>query len=170
MPSLRSALQLRRGFAFTLAWAWLGPASAQVGPLEEERPFPQPPLTLPETLRGEVRRPNRAAPSGPLDALRDIYPAIGACWTPPPGLTKLDRIEITARFNLRRDGSVIGAPRVTYATMGAETRARQFLTEATFEAIRRCTPLRLTKGFGAAIAGRPIAIRFIYQGPTGQGA
>ena len=41
--------------------------------------------------------------------------------------------------------------------------------EASFEAIRRCTPLKLTKGFGEAVAGRPIAVRFIYQGQKGQG-
>jgi len=165
----RRAVRVRRGLT-ALAWAWSGPASAQFGPFEEEQPFWQPPPTLHETLRGEVRQTNRPAPAGPIDTIRDIFPAIGACWTPPAGLTRLERIEITVRFSLRRDGTVIGAPRVTFATLGAETRARQALTEATFEAIRRCTPLPLTKGFGGAIAGRPIAIRFIYQGPKGQGA
>ena len=163
MPA-RRAVRVRRGLT---ALAWSGPASAQLGPFEEEQPFWQPPLTLPEALRGEVRQTNRPAPAGPIDMIRDIFPAIGACWTPPAGLTRLERIEITVRFSLRRDGTVIGAPRVTFATLGAKARARQALTDATFEAIRRCTPLPLTKGLSGAIAGRPIAIRFIYQGPKG---
>ena len=160
-----------RSFALAaLVSTWLGSAAAQTGPFEEERDrFVQPPLTLPETLRGEVRQTGRTADAGLVDTIRGIFPAIGACWAPPAGLTKLGQIEITLRFSLRRDGALIGAPRITFATMGAETRSRELLAEASFEAIRRCTPLKLTKGFGEAVAGRPIAVRFIYQGPKGQG-
>ena len=156
--------------AAALVWMGFGTAAAQTVPFEEDGPtFLQPPLSLPETLRGEVRSPGRTADGREVDTIRATFPAVGSCWTPPAGLTKLETVEITVRFSLRRDGSVIGAPRVTFATAGAETRARQRLAAAAIEAIHRCTPLKLTKGFGDAVAGRPIAIRFIYQGPKGQG-
>ena len=141
------------------------------------------PLTLPETLRGTVQVPlkgtnevpqNGMAPSRPseppaADTLKALYPTLAACWEVPQGLARFERTEITARFALRRDGSVIGTPRVTFATQGSDTRAYRILTDATLAAIRRCTPARITPALGAAIAGRPLALRFIYDGPKGQG-
>ncbi|GJD96082.1 hypothetical protein OCOJLMKI_3300 [Methylobacterium iners] len=136
----------------------------------------QPPLSLPQTLRGTVQVPlpdsgHAFAQGGgkPADTLRELYPTLAACWEAPAGLAKLERTEITARFSLRRDGSLIGEPRITFATPPAETRARDILTEATVAAIRRCTPARITAALGGAIAGRPMALRFIYSGPRGQG-
>jgi len=105
----------------------------------------------------------------PADTLKDLYPALAACWIVPEGLARFERTEITARFALRRDGSVIGTPRVTFATEGGDGRARALLAEAAVSAIRRCTPARVTAALGAAIAGRPIALRFIHHGPRGQG-
>ena len=142
------------------------------------------PLTLPETLRGTVQVPSRhgttsngmtengmaQAPDGKrLDTLKDLYPALAACWIVPEGLARFERTGITARFALRRDGSVIGTPRVTFATEAGDGRARALLAEAAVSAIRRCTPARVTAALGAAIAGRPIALRFIHHGPRGQG-
>jgi hypothetical protein len=141
------------------------------------------PLTLPETLRGTVQVPLNGMADGekppdgrrlpdtrePADTLRELYPALAACWEIPEGLARFERTEITARFSLRRDGSVIGTPRVTFSTQDSDTRAYRILTDATLAAIRRCTPARITPGLGAAIAGRPIALRFIYQGPKGKG-
>lgn len=164
-------IRLSAWSAIVPACLWLGSAAAQnVWPDQDREPLREPPLTLPETLRGDVRvGAGQAIQGTTIDTIRDIFPALGACWAPPSGLSRLETIEVTARFSLRRDGSLIGAPRVTFATLGAETRARQTLAEATFDAIRRCTPLRLTKTFGDAVAGRPIAIRFIYHGPKGHG-
>jgi thioredoxin-like negative regulator of GroEL len=136
----------------------------------------QPPSSLPQTLRGTVQVPlpesGDGAPRGerrPADTLKELYPTLAACWEAPPGLARLERTEITARFSLRRDGSLIGEPRITFATPPSETRARDILTEATIAAIRRCTPARITAALGAAIAGRPMALRFVYAGPRGQG-
>lgn len=134
------------------------------------------PLTLPETLRGTVQVPGGMSHAGPgagaprgIDTLKELYPALAACWEVPAGLSRFERTEITARFALRRDGSVIGTPRVTFATQDPDSRARAVLTQATLEAIRRCTPAKVTPALGGAIAGRPIALRFVYQGPKGQG-
>lgn len=130
----------------------------------------QPYLTLPETLRGTVQVPTEGpSRSGPIDTLRDLYPALAACWRAPEGLTKFERTEITVRFSLRRDGSVIGAPRVTFSRTPADERGRALLVDAALAAVRRCTPVPVTAGLGGAIAGRPVALRFVYEGQRGQG-
>ena len=126
--------------------------------------------TLPQTLRGTQRVPLPASgTAAPADTLRALYPALAACWKVPEGLGRFERAEITARLSLRRDGSVIGTPRITFAQAPGDERVREILVRATLDAIARCTPVRLTPGLGGAIAGRPRALRFIYDGPRGQG-
>ncbi|MFD1302170.1 hypothetical protein [Methylobacterium marchantiae] len=123
----------------------------------------------PDTLRVPVQTSRSDDAEGPADTLQTLYPKLTACWQVPAGLAGFARTEITARFALRRDGSVIGEPRITFAMQNADQRGREILTRATLDAIRRCTPVAITPALGAAIAGRPIALRFIYQGPQGQG-
>ncbi len=106
----------------------------------------------------------------PYTRLDEIGPAFSACWNPPAGLQVLEAVKVTARFSLRRDGSLMGQPQVTFATGEVALRARELLTRSAVEAIRACTPLRISLGLGQAIAGRPLAIRFIYKGPQGKGA
>ncbi|WP_155935264.1 hypothetical protein [Methylobacterium sp. 10] len=126
-------------------------------------------LTPPEALRSTVQAPEGGIAAGPADTLQELYPRLAACWEVPQGLAGFPRTEITARFALRRDGSVIGEPRITFSMQNADQRGRDILTRSTLDAIRRCTPVAITPALGAAIAGRPIALRFIYQGPKGQG-
>jgi hypothetical protein len=144
-----------------------GPALAREDRGEIPRPLP---LPLPETLRGTVYVPHAGEAAGRIDSLRELYPALTACWQPPEGLAWLERTEITARFSLRADGSILGVPRITFSALPADTPARRALTDATLAAIRRCTPVALSAGMGGAIAGRPLAIRFVYEGPRGKGA
>ncbi|MGN7124153.1 hypothetical protein [Methylorubrum thiocyanatum] len=127
--------------------------------------------TLPQTLRGTQHVPLRAGETGqaPADTLKALYPALAACWQVPEGLSRFERAEITARLSLRRDGSVIGTPQVTFAKTPGDAKTRDILIRVTLDAIARCTPVRLTPGLGGAIAGRPLALRFIYDGPRGQG-
>ncbi|WP_246390403.1 hypothetical protein [Methylorubrum rhodinum] len=142
---------------------WPGGADA-FGPVEPWR-------TLPQTLRGTLRVPLLAGETGPgpVDTLKALFPALAACWEAPEGLAKFERTEITARLALRRDGSVIGTPRITFSQTPGDDKARDILIRATLDAIARCTPVRLTPALGGAIAGRPLALRFIYDGPRGQG-
>ena len=125
--------------------------------------------TLTSSPGGAQPTGTRTDRAGPLTRLDPIAPAVGACWSPPPGLAGMERIEITARFSLKRSGEIFGAPRVTFSTLDIDSRARVVLTRATEDAIRQCTPLPLSDGLGGSVAGRPIAIRFIYNGPKGQG-
>ncbi|SDA23847.1 hypothetical protein SAMN02799622_03200 [Methylobacterium sp. UNC378MF] len=126
------------------------------------------PLSLPQTLRATVPVPVARMSTRPADTLAELYPALAACWQAPGGLGRpsgADDIEITLRLALRRDGSLIGPPRVTYAAGVAGDR-RAALVRGTLDALARCTPAHITPGLGRAIAGRPVALRFVYRPPA----
>ena len=125
------------------------------------------PLSLPQTLRATIAVPLKEQPAGPADTLTALYPALAACWRLPalPAGIQGSAVEITARLSLRRDGSLIGPPRITYAT-GIAGRDRPTLVRATLASLDRCTPAHITAGLGRAIAGRPVALRFVYRPPA----
>ena len=52
-------------------------------------------------------------------------------------------------------------PRVTYATSGVSTDLRNTYLKAITASLDACVPLKFTGGLGGAIAGRPIAIRYV---------
>lgn len=122
------------------------------------------PLSLPETLRGTVTVPLAALPDAPADTLSALYPVLAACWSAPRSIDGANGVEITARLSLRRDGSLIGPPRITYAA-GVIDRQRAALVRATLDALRDCTPARISAGLGRAIAGRPVALRLVCRPP-----
>jgi len=127
------------------------------------------PLSLPQTLRATIAVPVSRMATKPADTLAELYPALAACWQVPVGLgapsAGSDDIEITLRLSLRRDGSLIGPPRVTYAA-GVAGSQRATLVRGTLDALARCTPAHITAGLGRAIAGRPVALRFVYHPPA----
>jgi hypothetical protein len=120
------------------------------------------------TLAGGL--PVAAQDNEPLSRLDEIPGAVANCLRRPEDLQHLEEIGVTARFSLKRDGTLMGPPRVTFATLPHDTRARELLTEATVEGIARCTPLNLSRGLGEAVAGRPVSVFFVYKGSKGTGA
>ena len=56
---------------------------------------------------------------------------------------------------------MIGPPRVTYTSPDAPSETRNVYHDAITAALDRCTPLPFTAGLGGALAGRPVAIRFV---------
>ena len=50
---------------------------------------------------------------------------------------------------------------MTYTTPGIDDDTRKTYHDAITQALDRCTPLPFSAGMGGAIAGRPIAIRFV---------
>jgi hypothetical protein len=96
-----------------------------------------------------------------LDTIRDLFGALRACWVPPPQDEARPGMQMSVRLSFKRGGQMIGAPRVTYTSPDAPPEARSVYQEAIMMALERCTPLRFTAGLGGAIAGRPIAIRYV---------
>jgi hypothetical protein len=73
--------------------------------------------------------------------------------------------EITVNFSLRRDGSLIGRPRITYLRPQHDEATRQLVVEQAAEAVARCFPASLTEGLGGAVAGRMFSWRFTFGPP-----
>lgn len=96
-----------------------------------------------------------------LDSISDMYAALRACWVPPPKDEARHGMQYSVRFSFRRDGAVIATPRVTYTSHDAPPEVRSVYRDAVKAALDRCTPLHFSKGMGGAVAGRPIAIRFV---------
>jgi hypothetical protein len=97
----------------------------------------------------------------PLDSIREMFAALRACWVPPPKDEARHGMEYTIRLAFKRDGEIVAPPRVTYASHDAPTGVRDIYRDAVNAALKRCTPLHFSDGMGGAVAGRPIAIRFV---------
>src|SRR5262245_15539468 len=102
------------------------------------------------------------APQGKtLDSIRDLFGALRACWVPPPREDVPPGMQMSVRLSFKRSGEIIGTPRVTYTSPKAPSEARERYHRAITEALERCTPMHFTTGLGGAVAGRPIAIRYV---------
>jgi hypothetical protein len=100
-------------------------------------------------------------PDRDLDTIGDLFAALRSCWTPPPAEAARQGMQMSVRFSFKRDGELIGAPRMTYATAGMPADVRDTYLKAINASLDACVPLRLSGGLGGALAGRPIAIRYV---------
>jgi hypothetical protein len=96
-----------------------------------------------------------------LDTLRELFAALRACWVPPPIENARPGMQMSVRLSFKRTGELMGEPRITYSSPDASPEVKQTYRQAITDALGRCTPLPLSNGLGGAVAGRPIAIRFI---------
>jgi hypothetical protein len=100
-------------------------------------------------------------PDHDLDTIGDLFAALRSCWSPPPADSAREGMQITVRFSFKRSGEIIGAPRMTYAAAGVSTDIRATYLKAINASLDACVPLKFTGGLGGALAGRPIAIRYV---------
>ena len=56
---------------------------------------------------------------------------------------------------------MIGTPRLTFATAGIPADTRATYLKAINASLDACLPFAFTGGLGGALAGRPIAIRYV---------
>jgi hypothetical protein len=135
-------------------------------PLRHGPCLPQYPFPLGENLQLTVnsKSDQHGKPVDPdhkVDNIRTMFAALRACWQPPDPDKAHDGMQMSVRFAFNRDGGIIGEPRVTYTTPGTDDNTRKTYRDAIKEALDRCTPLPFSAGMGGAIAGRPIAVRFV---------
>jgi hypothetical protein len=102
------------------------------------------------------------APAQPqqINTLKDIFERLYSCWKPPP-LSQANPIDITVVVSFNRGGAILGHPKITYESEQATDNDRLKYRIAVMETLQRCTPLPFTEGLGGAVAGRPLAVRFI---------
>jgi len=96
-----------------------------------------------------------------LNTLSAMFEALRRCWVPPPVAESRPGMQMSVRLSFKRTGEIIGEPRVTYSMPNTPPEVRDAYHRAIIAALERCTPLPFTNGLGGAIAGRPIAIRFV---------
>jgi hypothetical protein len=96
-----------------------------------------------------------------LDSIAAMFDALRACWVPPPREDVPAGMQMSVRLSFKRTGELISTPRVTYTTPSASNDARERYHHAIDEALERCTPMHFSAGLGGAVAGRPIAIRYV---------
>ncbi|MCO5093209.1 hypothetical protein [Bosea sp. (in: a-proteobacteria)] len=138
--------------------------------LDRRRPGPPHPMRG----SGEIGLIGQLSPATPpdgtgiVDRLAEIAPAISRCWTPPPLPGDLTGAMVSLRFSLRRDGSLFGEPRITWETRRGDAEFQRRFSESAIAAVRACTPMRLSTGLGASIAGRPFTIRFHGRAPSNE--
>jgi hypothetical protein len=100
-------------------------------------------------------------PGHDLDTIGDLFAELRSCWTPPPPDSAQQGMQMTVRFSFKRSGEIIAAPRLTFATAGASADVRDTYLKAINSSLDACMPLKFTGSLGGALAGRPIAIRYV---------
>jgi hypothetical protein len=114
--------------------------------------------------------PKYRRPDHDLDSIGDLFAALRSCWTPPSAENAREGMQMSVRFSFRRSGEIIAAPRVTFATAGVPADTRTLYLRAINASLAACAPLKLTSALGGALAGRPIAIRYVDNRDLGRQA
>ena len=105
--------------------------------------------------------PKYQKPDLDLDTIGDLFAALRSCWSPPPADIAREGMQMSVRFSFKRSGEIIASPRVTFATARAPADTRDTYQKAINASLDACMPLKFTGGLGGALAGRPIAIRYV---------
>src|SRR5712675_2205237 len=100
------------------------------------------------------------AEPGQVDNIKEAFARFRTCWKPPPPSQANPDVEITAIVTFRRDGSILGHPKITYESENATDNDRLLYRVAVMEALQRCTPMPFSEGMAGAVAGRPFAVQF----------
>jgi hypothetical protein len=114
-----------------------------------------------ESVPSQDDAPKYQKPDHDLDNIGDLFAALRSCWTPPQPDAAKEGMQVTVRFSFKRSGDLIGPPRLTFATAGAPADVRDTYLKAINTSLDACVPLKFTGGLGGAVAGRPIAIRYV---------
>jgi hypothetical protein len=100
-------------------------------------------------------------PDHDLDNIGDLFAELRSCWSPPSSDVAHEGMQMAVRFSFKRSGEMIGPPRITFATAGVPADTRETYLKAINASLDACIPLKFTDGLGGALAGRPIAIRYV---------
>ncbi len=100
-------------------------------------------------------------PDHELDNIGDLFAALRSCWSPPPPDAAREGMQMSVRFSFKKSGEMIGPPRLTFATARVPADTRDTYLKAINASLNACIPLKFTNSLGGALAGRPIAIRYV---------
>jgi hypothetical protein len=121
-------------------------------------------LTI-ESVPPENDKAKYVRPDHDLDTIGDLFAELRSCWSPPPPEAAKEGMQMSVRFSFKRSGEIIAAPRLTFATEGVSADIRDTYFKAINASLDACVPLKFTGALGGALAGRPIAIRYVDNRP-----
>ncbi len=107
-------------------------------------------------------------PDHDLQTIGDLFGELRSCWSPPSEDVAREGMQMSVRFAFKKSGEMIAPPRVTFATPGASADTRTAYLNAINASLNACLPLKFSGGLGGALAGRPIAIRYVDNRDLGQ--
>ncbi len=96
-----------------------------------------------------------------VSTIDEMFDALFACWRAPADSMGM---EITLLFSLRRDGTLIGKPRATWSKLTGDEETQRAFVASVLEALDQVLPMPFAASMGGAVAGRPLAIRFVVPG------
>jgi hypothetical protein len=117
-------------------------------------------LTI-QTVPASVDAAKYQKPDHDLASIGDLFAELRSCWSPPPPEAARAGMQMSVRFSFKKSGEMIGPPRLTFATSGVPADVRQTYLKAINASLDACIPMKFTDGLGGAVAGRPIAIRYV---------
>jgi hypothetical protein len=100
-------------------------------------------------------------PDHDLDTIGDLFAELRSCWSPPPPDVARQGMQMSVRFSFKKSGEMIGPPRLTFSTRDVPADTRETYLKAINASLNACIPLKFTDGLSGALAGRPIAIRYV---------
>ncbi len=100
-------------------------------------------------------------PDGDINTISALFKTLRACFIPPAEDRARAGVQVSLRLSFKRSGEVIAPPRWTYTSPDTPDEARKLYREAVTSSLAHCAPLHFSKGMAGAIAGRPIAIRYV---------
>ena len=111
-------------------------------------------------LAGSAHVNTASAQAEAVSTLDGIFLRLKECWRGPELPPGHPGMQITVLFSLKRDGELLGRPRITFETPGTSEADSIAYRTAVMETLQRCTPMPFSGGLGDAVAGRPFRVRF----------
>jgi hypothetical protein len=103
----------------------------------------------------------RATAEGPqVDNIEEMFARLKQCWKAPLLSAGDPGMQITVLVSFKRNGEILGHPRITFESRDASDDERIVYRTAVMETLQRCSPMPFTRGMGDAVAGRPLTLRF----------
>lgn len=104
---------------------------------------------------------DQAAAEGPqVDNIEEMFARLKQCWKAPLLSAGDPGMQITVLVSFKRNGEILGHPRITFESRDASDDERIVYRTAVMEMLQRCSPMPFTRGMGDAVAGRPLTLRF----------
>ncbi|MBV8839642.1 MAG: hypothetical protein JO000_24165 [Alphaproteobacteria bacterium] len=118
----------------------------------------------------ETRAAAPEKPEGDIDTISSLFRMLRACFVPPLEGEARAGTQVAIRLSFKRSGELMPSPRWTYTSPDTPGEARQLYRDAVTTSLAQCAPLHFSHGMAGAIAGRPIAIRYVEnrQLPNGE--